>query len=1065
MTDHDASFANDILATIGLPVLALDADLRVEVANEAFLRAFQVSRDETIGHLIYDLGNRQWDIPDLRRLLEEVLEQENWVTDYRVEHVFEHIGRRVMLLNARRIQRADATESILLAITDDTEREQLRHELEGRIEFADKLIDSVREALLILHWDLRVHSANRPFYDLFGVDRAETEGRLIYELGNRQWDIPELRCLLEDILPREQSFDDYEIEHEFQRIGRRVMLLNGRRLNHLNLIVLAIRDITGLRELEQTRREHEQRQHLLVELNDTLLALSDPSEVQREACRVLAENLDADGVSYAEFDRPGYVTIQEDHVRGNAAHIAGSYAVSDFPSVIEVMKSGKPFVCGDVARSAAITPEERARYAALSIGSVVKSTMRRNGVPVAAIGVSMIEPREWSAHEVSLIEETARRTWDAVLRARSDAARRESEMRLARELEDARLLQDLSTQLISEQPPQALYAHVVEAARALMRSDAASLQAYIDDNAKLELVAHVGFHPDSAAFWQWIDAEESTVCGRALAAGQRVVVRDIGALDTAPQDLAAFRQSGIIAVQSTPLVSSNQRIMGTIQTHWCRRFEPPERDFRHFDVLARLAADLIERVRSAAALRESEERYRRLFESIDESFAIVEPVYDQHGKAVDYRYTQINPAFETITGQKDVVGKTALEVDPGLDRDWIRTIGRIAKTGKSERATQDRKELGKVVEVLAYRVDEPNGQVAVLSRDVTEHRRAEIMQEVSHRAKNVLGVVQAIARATLGDDEREVARKFEQRIQALAANYSLLVRHQWQGVDLDELVRSQLAHFGDLLDNRITLKGPPVAITAAASQTLAMALHELATNAAKYGALSTPDGRVEIAWCVQRDGAGQSRFSMSWRETGGPEVTPPLQTGFGSTVINDMVRMNLGAEVQSDFAPTGLAWEINTSGDRCIEALDGRAASLRQPSGRPDGKPQHSGVQGRVLVVEDEAMMALELKKALVGAGYEVVGLAGSVSQALAQLEQTDCDAVILDVNLGGETAEPIARQLASQGTPFFVMSGYEHDQLPNVFRAARLFQKPVELEALIAELGACLEYGEVKER
>jgi PAS domain S-box-containing protein len=243
-----------IVETISEALLILDAELRVEAANPAFFRLFGVDSSETLGHFIYDLGNGQWNIAGLHRLLDEVLSKDGKVVDYRVEHDFESIGERVMLLNANRMRRTDTADTILLAISDITERERLRFELEGVKEFAEKLIDSVRESLVVLGWDLRVRFANQSFYDCFSVTREETEGHLIYELGNGQWDIPELRQLLEDILPKENSFDDYEVKHTFPTIGERTMLLNARRLDHVNQILLAIRDVT-----EQRRQEFRQR--------------------------------------------------------------------------------------------------------------------------------------------------------------------------------------------------------------------------------------------------------------------------------------------------------------------------------------------------------------------------------------------------------------------------------------------------------------------------------------------------------------------------------------------------------------------------------------------------------------------------------------------------------------------------------------------------------------------------------------------------------------------------------------------------------------------------------------
>ena len=252
-----SSLAEAIVETITQPLLVLDGELRVEAANGAFLQHFEVEPAETLGCLVYDLGNGQWNIAGLRRLLEEVLSEDGTVVDYRVEYEFESIGERVMLLNGNRMRREDTTDTILLAITDITERERLRFELEGQKEFAEKLIDGVRESLVVLGWDLEVHFANQSFYRRFAATREGTEGRLIYELGNGQWDIPELRVLLEEILPRDNNFDDYEVEHEFESIGKRTMLLNGRRLDHMNLVLLVIRDVTE-------QRKQEFRQHTLM---------------------------------------------------------------------------------------------------------------------------------------------------------------------------------------------------------------------------------------------------------------------------------------------------------------------------------------------------------------------------------------------------------------------------------------------------------------------------------------------------------------------------------------------------------------------------------------------------------------------------------------------------------------------------------------------------------------------------------------------------------------------------------------------------------------------------------
>ncbi|MCA1409480.1 PAS domain-containing protein, partial [Ensifer sp. BRP08] len=196
-----AGLAEAIVETLDQPLLILTSNLTTADVNSAYCETFGVTAEETRGQPIYRLGNGQWDIPELRRLLEQVLPERTLVKGYRIEHKFPNIGRRVMILNARRIEANDGRPAlILLTVSDRTEAEQARFELEGHREFLEKLIDSVREGLLVLGWDLRVVRANQTFYDLFQVSPADTEGRLVYELGNRQWDIPKLRELLEDVL-------------------------------------------------------------------------------------------------------------------------------------------------------------------------------------------------------------------------------------------------------------------------------------------------------------------------------------------------------------------------------------------------------------------------------------------------------------------------------------------------------------------------------------------------------------------------------------------------------------------------------------------------------------------------------------------------------------------------------------------------------------------------------------------------------------------------------------------------------------------------------------------------
>jgi signal transduction histidine kinase/CheY-like chemotaxis protein len=248
------TYAQDIVDTVREPLLMLDTTLRVRSANRAFYQTFQVTSEETENRLIYELGNGQWDIPDLRTLLEDIVPKSSVFNDFELEHDFPTIGRRVMLLNARKLRPGSHAELLVLAMEDVTERRRSEADMKAIETYAQNIVDTVREPLLILDTDLRVRSGNRAFYQTFLVTSEETENRLIYELGNGQWDIPDLRTLLEDIVPKSSVFNDFELEHDFPAIGRRVMLLNARKLqagHHGELLVLAMEDVTERRRAEE----------------------------------------------------------------------------------------------------------------------------------------------------------------------------------------------------------------------------------------------------------------------------------------------------------------------------------------------------------------------------------------------------------------------------------------------------------------------------------------------------------------------------------------------------------------------------------------------------------------------------------------------------------------------------------------------------------------------------------------------------------------------------------------------------------------------------------------------
>jgi two-component sensor histidine kinase len=188
-----------------------------------------------------------------------------------------------------------------------------------------------------------------------------------------------------------------------------------------------------------------------------------------------------------------------------------------------------------------------------------------------------------------------------------------------------------------------------------------------------------------------------------------------------------------------------------------------------------------------------------------------------------------------------------------------------------------------------------------------------LLKEVDHRSKNLLSIVQAIARMTAAENPDEFIEHFSERVGNLAATHDLLFKHRWQGVEVSDLIHVQLAHFGNLLDTRIDIDGPPFRLSLAAAQTLGIIIHELATNAAKYGALSNDCGRVDIRWGVDGE------FTMGWSEHDGPKIDQPNRRGFGSTVVKGMAELSLGGEVDLDFARTGLRWRLVCPSSKVLE--------------------------------------------------------------------------------------------------------------------------------------------------
>lgn len=355
-----------------------------------------------------------------------------------------------------------------------------------------------------------------------------------------------------------------------------------------------------------------------------------------------------------------------------------------------------------------------------------------------------------------------------------------------------------------------------------------------------------------------------------------------------------------------------------------------------------LLAEVAERRRAQDQLRELnntlEHRVAERTRALRASTALLQAATDNASVGLvtfdqDLRYTFTNPAYTNIFGLRDsAIGRHLAEVlAPTYAQQIAPLLGRALAGERISCELSCPTNGGAMANPNHYlTIFEPErdadgsvvGVVAAVF-DITDRKQAEehirlLLSEVNHRSKNMLSVVAAIARQTKAPSQEEFVKRFSDRIQALATSHDLLAESQWQSIAVSDLVRAQLAHFQDLIGCRIRLDGPPLNLSVAGAQCIGMVVHELATNAAKHGALSNEVGSVEIAWQVNNQ-ALENRFTISWTERGGPHVVAPTSRGYGSTVIKSMAELNLDGEVQLHFASSGLNWRLACPATKILE--------------------------------------------------------------------------------------------------------------------------------------------------
>lgn len=414
----------------------------------------------------------------------------------------------------------------------------------------------------------------------------------------------------------------------------------------------------------------------------------------------------------------------------------------------------------------------------------------------------------------------------------------------------------------------------------------------------------------------------------------------------------------------------------------------------------------------------------------------------------------------------DVAGLRALVAD-SLDREERFDVRyRIVRPGTGEVLWMDsaavivRDGEGKIEKVIGVLRD-------ISAQKAKEDEREALVAELDHRVKNVLASVQSMAsqsaRRTVSLDA--FLKTFSGRLDAMAAAHTLLTTTRWRGAEIGHIAAAEL---GGLAFGQARWEGPEIVLNPRATNSLTLALHELGSNAVKYGALSIESGRVDVRWAANEDGG----FTLTWTEMNGPCVIAPSRLGFGHTLLEKVTGRELGGQVDIEFCPNGLRATIRADATARAQGPAGDSTpardspAARQPDysaidtagGESVGESARDDITGvRVLIVEDSVLLALELEAGLTEAGAKVVGVAADLEEAHGMLG-LDFDVAVLDANLNGRSVIPVALALSEAHRPFIFATGYDEAGVSPEGFTAPVVRKPYNVRqiatALVRALG-----------
>ena len=377
--------------------------------------------------------------------------------------------------------------------------------------------------------------------------------------------------------------------------------------------------------------------------------------------------------------------------------------------------------------------------------------------------------------------------------------------------------------------------------------------------------------------------------------------------------------------------------------------------------------------------------------------------------------------------------------------------------------TEENRQFGEAIRSAVVEVALRQSELVTDERSKADVRQRMLNEELNHRVKNILALIAALVAHPTDESQtlRDYVATLKGRIQALAHAHDQVVRGDGGGL-LTDLLKAELSPY-QTGGGMIELDGPPIVLDASAYSVMALVLHELATNAAKYGALSRAGGRLSVAWSIDPGGPCEIR----WQESGGPIVVPPKRRGFGTVLIDRAIPYDLGGTSEVEYRAGGVSGVFRLPAKHLSVAAAADAA-LDAAATAPTEASGTSGTDlsaWTILIVEDQLVIAVGLEQILDRAKAGTVLTVGSEGEALALLRKRQPDVAILDVNLGTGSSIGFAEELARRDIPFLFATGYgDSSHIPAHLKHVRVVRKPYDADSILESLGEVMSTAASRE-